>query len=103
MSALTLPQTNGAKAAPTIESWQRESVKTFFTGINWENHAPAIQDIKQSLAEGGNVPLSLTTSVCQFFATVNWEGTAIAAAAALQSTPLPVNNDLTLDDFSGLF
>lgn len=103
MSALTLPQTNGAKSAPAIEPWQRESVKTFFTGINWEDHTPAIQEIKQSLAEGGNAPLSLATSVCQFFATINWEGTAIAAPTPIQSAPPPANNDLTLDDFSGLF
>ncbi|MBW4473000.1 MAG: hypothetical protein KME45_21870 [Stenomitos rutilans HA7619-LM2] len=103
MSALTLPHTNGAKAASVIEPWQRESVKTFFTGINWEDHAPAIQEIKQSLAEGGNAPLSLKTSVCQFFAAVNWEGTAIAAPIPIQTAPTSTTNNLTLDDFSGLF
>ena len=103
MSALTLPQTNGSKAAPVAELWQRDSVKTFFTSVNWEDHAPAIQEIKQSLAEGSNEPLSLKTSVCQFFATVNWDGTAIAAPTPVQAAPLPSSNDLTLDDFSGLF
>lgn len=103
MSALTLPQSNGSKVAPVVEPWQRESVKTFFIGINWENHTPAIQEIKQSLADGGNAPLNLTMSVCQFLATVNWEGTAIAAPTSVQASPPPASNDLTLDDFSGLF
>jgi len=103
MSALTLPQTNGSKAMSASESWQRESVKTFFTGVNWENHTPAVQEIKLSLAEGSNEPLKLTMSVCQFFATINWEGIAIAASTPVQSSPTPANDDLTLDSFSGLF
>jgi hypothetical protein len=42
-------------------------------------------------------------SVCQFFATVNWADTAIAAPTVVQAPPPPANNELTLDDFSGLF
>lgn len=102
MSTLTLPQTNGAKALPAVEAWQRDSVKTFFTGINWDDQPPAIQEIKLS-AEDSNAPLSLTMSVCQFFATINWADIAIAAPTAVQPTPPPANDELTLDDFSGLF
>jgi hypothetical protein len=103
MSTLTLPQTNGSKALPTIAAWQRDSVRTFFTAINWEDHVPAVQDIKLSLSESSDEPLNLKMSVCQFFATVNWEGIAIAAPTAIQSAPPPSNDDLTLDGFSGLF
>lgn len=103
MSALTLPQTNGAKALPAVEAWQRDSVRTFFTGINWEDHAPAVQASKLILSESSNAPLNLKMSVCQFFATVNWEGIAIAAPIAVQPAPPPNTDDLTLDGFSGLF
>ena len=103
MSTLTLPQTNGSKALPTIEAWQRDSVRTFFTAVNWDDHTPAVQDIKLSVNEGSNEPLNLKMSVCQFFATVNWDGITIAAPTAVQSALPPSNDDLTLDGFSGLF
>ena len=103
MSTLTLPQTNGSKALPTIEAWQRESVRSFFTAVNWDDRAPAVQDIKLSLKEGSDKPLNLKMSVCQFFASVNWDGIAIAAPTPVQSAPPPGNDDLTLDGFSGLF
>ncbi|XHX80175.1 MAG: hypothetical protein RBJ76_09685 [Stenomitos frigidus ULC029] len=103
MSALTLPQTNGAKAHLAVASWQRDSVKAFFTSVNWDDHPPAMQEIKQSSSKDSNAPLSLKMSVCQFFATVNWADTAIAAPTAVQPSPPPARDELTLDDFSGLF
>ena len=103
MSTLTLPQTNGAKARPAVASWQRDSVKAFFTSVNWDDHPPAMQELKLSASEDSNAPLSLKMSVCQFFATVNWADTAIAAPTVVQAPPPPANNELTLDDFSGLF
>ena len=103
MSTLTLPQTNGSKAITTTQAWQRESVRTFFTAVNWNDHTPAVQAIKLSLHEGSDRPLNLKMSVCQFFVTVNWEGIAIAAPTPVQSAPLPNRDDLTLDGFSGLF
>ncbi|PSB31916.1 hypothetical protein [Stenomitos frigidus] len=103
MSTLTLPQTNGSKAFPAAQPWQRDSVRTFFTGVNWEDYAPAVQEIKLGLGEGGNAPLKLKLSVCQFFAAVNWDGIAIAAPTPVQPTPPPAADELTLDGFSGLF
>ncbi|MBW4578514.1 MAG: hypothetical protein KME42_02950 [Tildeniella nuda ZEHNDER 1965/U140] len=103
MSALTLPQTNGSKALPAVEAWQRDSVRTFFTGINWENHTPAVQANKLSLSEHSNAPLNLKMSVCQFFAAINWDGIAIAAPTVVQPAPPSKPDDLTLDSFSGLF
>ncbi len=102
MSTLTLPQTNGAKARATSELWQRESVKSFFTGFNWENHPADLQEIKLSLSENNNTPLTLKMSVCQFFATINWDDTTIAAPSPAPSTQAAPDS-LTLDDFSGLF
>lgn len=103
MSTLTLPQTNGSKALPTVEAWQRDSVRTFFTGVNWDDHAPAVQASKQNLGEDRNAPLNLKMSVCQFFAAVNWDNIAIAAPTTVQPAPPSKPDDLTLDGFSGLF
>ena len=103
MSALTLPQTNGARALPAIEPWQRDSVKTFFTSVNWEDQSPAVQESNLSLSQNSNAPLNLKMSVCQFFAAVNWDGITIAAPTPVQPAPQPDADDLTLDGFSGLF
>ena len=103
MSTLALPQTNGSKALPTLESWKRDSVKTFFTGINWEDYTSAVQASKRSLSESSNAPLNLKMSVSQFFAAINWKDIAIAAVNTAPPAPSSNNDDLTLDGFFGLF
>jgi len=103
MMTLTPPQKNGSTPRATPETWLQSSVQSFFSGINWENNSPEVQEIRTAASE--NAAVGLTLSVCQFFAAVNWDDAAIAAPVATKQAPIasPKPNDLTLDDFSSLF
>ena len=106
MTAITAAPPNGTKPEAQAQSWLQSSVQTFFTGFNWEDHSPEVQELKLQSLQGSNTPLSLTLSVNQFFGAINWEGVAAAAPVAVPastSQPVSVANDLTLDDFSSLF
>ncbi len=108
MSTMSLTQTNGSKAGVS-PTWLQLSVQKFFTGINWDDNPPAVQEMKLSVSQPNNLntdgPLSLSLSVSQFFATVNWDGVEIAAPVIPQAQimPPPKADELTLDDFSSLF
>jgi hypothetical protein len=104
MSAMTLTSTNGTKPAPTTD-WLQQSVQKFFTSFNWEDHPPAVQEIKLTADQGNGAALSLTLSVSQFFSTIPWEGNTIAPnhAAADSPSPLTTEDEFTLEDFSDLF
>lgn len=108
MTTLIQPHKNGSQVSAPNEAWLRSSVQSFFSGINWDDNPPEVQEIRRTYTEPSRSeePLSLTLSVCQFFAAINWEGGggAIAAPpAAPLSTPAATVDDLTLDDFSSLF
>lgn len=104
MSTVALPHKNGSAAVAPADSWLLASVQKFFTGINWEDNPPEVQEIRMAAAsEAGATSLNMTMSVCQFFAAVNWDGTEIAAAPAPVVEPVSKPDDLTLDDFSSLF
>lgn len=106
MSTMTLPQTNGAAAYAPAPVWLQSSVQTFFTGFNWEDQPPEVQELRMTATiEGSTEPLSLTLSVSQFFATVNWEGTQIAEVPTFEDfmTEESAADDFTLDSFSDLF
>lgn len=106
MSTMTLPQTNGSRTVKSEAAWLTSSVQAFFSGVNWDDHSPEVQEAVRSSSHGSNTPLSLTLSVSQFFAAVNWDGVEIAAApaaAAESAAPAKPADDLTLDDFSSLF
>lgn len=106
MTAITAASPKGTKPETRSQNWLHLSVQTFFTGFNWEDQSPEVQELKLQALQGSNTPLSLTLSVNQFFGAINWEGVAAAAAVAVPtptSQPVSVANDLTLDDFSSLF
>jgi hypothetical protein len=107
MTTTALPQKNCSKAIATKDSWLTTSVQTFFSGFNWENAPPEIQEIQQTASvQATSGPLSLSLSVGQFFAAINWHGSEIAAPVAVEQPSIPqpaANDDLTLDDFSSLF
>lgn len=120
MSPMTLAQTNGSVAHPPMNSasnkaeqdWLQLSVQAFFEPYPWDGRpiAPPPQPTSPRTAAPPQAP-SLTSSVNQFFEWFPWEGAAIIAAplplleeaaAADEEGPITAN-DLTLDDFSGLF
>ncbi len=107
MMTLTLPQTNGSKVSKVNSTWLQSSVQAFFSGINWEDNPPEVQQIKQNAAQsvGTNAtPVSFTMSVSQFFAAINWDNATIAAPVQQTQSPgQPKSNSITLDDFSSLF
>lgn len=87
----------------------RQSVQSFFSQVNWDDHSPEVQEVRQTIATPNLGPISLTMSVSQFFAIVNWEGTEIAAPGlalepfTLTSPETSPTDSLTLDDFFNLF
>lgn len=105
MTSVIAVSANGTKPKGQAQPWLQSSVQTFFTGFNWENQSPEVQELKLQALQGSNTPLSLTLSVNQFFGAINWEGVAAAAPVVLTppTSSVAVANDLTLDDFSSLF
>jgi hypothetical protein len=106
MSTMTIAHTNGS--TPKSQSWLHHSVQKFFSGVNWEDQPPEVQEIKlnvmEAAAQGQPTTLSLQLSVSQFFSAIAWDGTPIAAAPDNFSTPEASNADsFTLDDFTDLF
>jgi hypothetical protein len=121
MSPMTLAQTNGSAAHPPMKStsnqaerdWLQLSVQAFFEPYPWDGRpiAPPPQpNSPRTTAPPPQAP-SFTSSVSQFFEWFPWEGAAIIAAplptleettAVDEESPITAN-DLTLDDFSGLF
>jgi hypothetical protein len=107
MNTATLTQNNGSKTTSKKDSWLTASVQTFFSGFNWEDAPPEVQEIQQTSAgQAITGPLSLTLSVSQFFAAINWDGAEIAAPVVIEQPAIPqppASEELTLDDFSSLF
>jgi hypothetical protein len=106
MTSVMAVSPNGTKPKKVQpQSWLQLSVQTFFTGFNWEDQSPEVQELKLQSMQGSNTPLSLTLSVHQFFGAINWEGAAAtpSVTVATPTQPVPKANDLTLDDFSNLF
>lgn len=106
MSSMVLMPTNGSSSH--AKSWMQQSVQQFFSGFNWEDHPPEIQNLRATAGQRGDEPLSLILTVSQFFGAVNWEGGAIAALPshsieqAASASPTGIDA-FTLDDFSDLF
>jgi hypothetical protein len=100
-------QQNGS--ASTTQ-WLQLSVQQFFEQCNWNGvplDAPKPSDdgVRSRPSAGGT--LDLTLSVGQFFNAFSWDGSpAIAAPVVLDEQPAEAtdqSDDLTLDDFTGLF
>jgi hypothetical protein len=107
MSTLTLAHTNGnGKTAHTAsEAWLTMTAREFFSGVNWDNNPPEIQELKLSTSQEEGTPLNLMLlTVSQFFTAVNWDGMAIAPTPTPSVPTKPEKpTDFTLEDFSDLF
>jgi hypothetical protein len=108
MSITTIAHTNGNGSTPKSQSWLHHSVQKFFSGINWEDQPPEVQEIKlnimEAAAQGQPTTLSLQLSVSQFFSAIAWDGTPVAAAPNNFLTPeASTANSFTLEDFTDLF
>jgi hypothetical protein len=111
MSSTLLAEKNGSTSQVQPDPWKRQSIRQFFSAVNWDDHPPEIQQLRATLAaqpkaQLSREPMSMKLSVQQFFNAVNWEDAAIAET----STHMPPNRSpqnsggtFTLDDFSDLF
>ena len=119
MNMMTVPHTNGSTKGMQ-KNWLRSTVEEFFSSVNWDDRPIEVIEPTQNLEESstshsgqslGTPPrsgLSLTMSVSTFFDAFPWEGQpVIAEPLSVQETaaeePEEDSNDITLDDFSGLF
>ncbi|MGK7890590.1 MAG: hypothetical protein AB4042_14765 [Leptolyngbyaceae cyanobacterium] len=96
---------NQVQQADPGQAWLTESVKDFFSGVNWENvKAPPP---KLPTMTSGERNLSPNMTVGEFFGAIPWEGElAIAPVPSVdifEAEAEPVADDLTLDDFFGSF
>ncbi len=86
---------NGSNKSST---WMLQSVRSFWQGVNWENHP--LELISPPNSDGTPTVLSLKLAVKQYFSLIAWTGDSIAPQA---TTPnLPIDDDdksETLDDF----
>jgi len=118
MNMMTLPHTNGS-AKGMQQTWLKSTVEEFFSTVNWDDRPIEVvkpQQLSEEISSSastatpapGGPSLSITLSVSEFFDAFPWEGQPTIAA------PIPVQNmvpqeteegvnDITLDDFSGLF
>ncbi len=78
------------------------TVADFFRQVNWENHPPAVQQLKQALFDADQPP-SLLLPVCDFFSTFPWEGAVARSTPVAPALPSPGTPNVTLEDFSSFF
>jgi hypothetical protein len=101
MSAAT-----GSATAKLTDSWQGQSVLSFWQGVNWENLAIATTTTADSGDPGGvgaaGLVLSMELPVQKYFAAIPWSGVGEIAAvpqSANQEIDQPDEATDTLDDF----
>ncbi|NEQ95627.1 MAG: hypothetical protein F6K30_02650 [Cyanothece sp. SIO2G6] len=87
------------------QAWLTESVKDFFSGVNWENVVAPPTPLPTMTS--GERHLNPNMTVSEFLGAIPWEGElAIAPPPTLdlfEDGTDPVADDLTLDDFFGSF
>lgn len=97
-----ISQTDTGHFSEASESifWQCETVQTFFSHFNWTGRS-----VEQSAIVSAPQTFSTRLSVQDFFQFFAWEGQPnIAAVPNIpQSSPITVEDDLNLNDFSGMF
>lgn len=111
MSSAVLMHTNGSTgsassgSASSSHTWMQQSVQQFFKAVNWDDHPPELQALKQSVTPDQDPSFWLTMTVQQFFSAMNWEDSEIAALPDRAETANPParTDAFTLDDFSDLF
>ncbi|GAB4376106.1 MAG: hypothetical protein Kow00121_22700 [Elainellaceae cyanobacterium] len=103
MISIAPPNGNGSHLHQSI--WRQRTVQQFFTSVNWEDHSPEIQELRQS-SSNGHRSLSLDLKVSQFFNAIDWEGSTIATVPHYQESAAAQGSGadaFTLEDFSDLF
>lgn len=95
---------NGAVASAG-SAWLQQTVEQFFRVINWEDHPPEVQHLRQQTGmQNPSEPISLLLTVNQYFGAINWEGNSVAQPPkAADPASSPQSDDFTLNDFSDLF
>ncbi|KGF72045.1 hypothetical protein DO97_13585 [Neosynechococcus sphagnicola sy1] len=58
---------NGNTAPGVTQPWLQQSVRQFLIQVNWEDHPPAVQELKVTALQGSSEPLSLLLKVADFF------------------------------------
>lgn len=86
-------------------TWIRQSVRSFWQGINWENRPLEIVT-NQLNGQANGQPmvasaLSLSLPVKKYFSLIQWTGIPLAAPPVQSSTPIQVEQEKleTLEDF----
>jgi len=69
-------------------AFTQQSVKAFWQGVNWENHA--ISSLKSH---------SMTSNVRDYFGMIPWSGVAIAQSVPKPIMPQNTDKSETLEDF----
>ncbi|MEE3719425.1 hypothetical protein V2H45_22025 [Tumidithrix elongata RA019] len=90
----------------TTSTWSRQSVRSFWQGVNWENRpqiVPSLLDRGGDSLNGQTAiapTLSLKFSVTQYFSMIPWSGVPLAAAPVpLPTLPIAEEKKETLEDF----
>lgn len=86
-------------ASKTV-AWQRQTVQTFFRQLNWDGHPVEQQEFVSSPQQ-----FSTRLTVNNFFKFFAWEGQPTIAAIPdiPKSSPINLEDDLNLNDFSDMF
>jgi len=104
MSTMTLPSKNGSAQGMT-SAWLPSSVQEFFSAVNWDDR-PLEPPTPEQTPQSTTGELSLEMTVTQFMEAVSWDGERVIAAFTPVDEPIaaePPADEITLDDFSGLF
>ncbi|MEB3355514.1 MAG: hypothetical protein VKK04_02115 [Synechococcales bacterium] len=101
---MTLPSKNGSAQGMT-STWLPSSVQEFFSAVNWDDR-PLEPQAPEQAHQATTGELGLDMTVTQFFEAIAWDGVRVIAAFTPVEEPMAEEStvdEITLDDFSGLF
>ena len=95
----------GSNGKISSSPWLEQTVREFFTQVNWSDHTPEIQAIQLTTLEGSSPEISLQLTVSQFFNAIPWDGKAVAAPLAVDLVISPPSGSMefSVDDFADFF
>ncbi|MGR3278213.1 hypothetical protein ACSYAD_24265 [Acaryochloris marina NIES-2412] len=99
-SGQPIPQADPIPEASESIAWQRQTVQTFFSQFNWTG-----RPVEKPAIVAAAPSFSTRLSVQAFFQHFTWEGQPnIAAMPSIPpSSPITIEDDLNLNDFSDMF